>query len=126
MVFDPPEQPLRIHADGAELRQAVLNVTLNAIEEVPRGGEVRWSLRPLDDGVVLCCDDDGPGFDPEALERALEPFFTRKEPGRGTGLGLAIAYSVVQRHGGSIELSNRPEGGAHVCLTLHDPQERDP
>ena len=62
--------------------------------------------------------DTGPGFREDELARAFEPFFTKKPTGRGTGLGLSIAYGIARRHGGSIELSNRAEGGARVSVHL--------
>ena len=122
LVLDLPEDApwVVIRGDGASLRQMVLNLTINALDASPREGEVRWSLRrDPGGGVLLVCEDQGPGFTSEDLERALEPFYTRKEPGKGTGLGLAIAYGIAREHGGGVELSNREDGrGARVTVRL--------
>lgn len=110
---------LHLRADPAGIRQLLLNVTVNALEACPAGGQVTWSAEERPDAVVLTCADDGPGFSPEDLERALEPFYTRKPAGSGTGLGLAIAYGVARQHGGAIELGNGPDGrGARVVVRL--------
>ena len=68
--------------------------------------------------MELRCEDTGPGFSAEALDRAFEPFFTTKDVGHGTGLGLATCQRVVEDAGGGIALGNRPEGGAWVAVRL--------
>lgn len=111
-------EPVDVQGSSSGLRQLVLNLTVNAIDAIGDGGHIRWSLRPTEDGARLVCEDDGPGFSPEDLEAALEPFHTTKPVGQGTGLGLAIAYSIAKQHGGHIRLANRPSGGARVTVTL--------
>jgi signal transduction histidine kinase len=77
-----------------------------------------------DRGLVwLTVEDTGPGFAPGIVDRIFERFFTTKPAGKGTGLGLWIAREIVDDHGGTIEASNRPEGGA--CFTLRFPIERE-
>ncbi len=68
--------------------------------------------------VTITVDDSGPGLSPEVRARLFEPFFTTKEVGTGTGLGLAIAFGIVNAHGGTIEATNRDEGGARFVISL--------
>ena len=113
------EGPLEVRADPAGLRQLLLNVTVNALDASPEGGRVTWTGRATAGGVELACEDEGPGFGPEELERALEPFYTRKPAGSGTGLGLAIASAVADQHGGGLELGTCAGGhGARVVVRL--------
>jgi len=127
LVFNPPPSPIVISADSARLRQAVMNLTVNALAAASEG-TIRWTLARDGGTVVLACEDQGPGFEPEDLDRALEPFYTRKPAGVGTGLGLSIAHKVVADHGGEILLSNRELGGARVEIRLPvtlDPETLD-
>jgi len=66
--------------------------------------------------VVLCFDDNGPGF--SDTTRAFDPFFTTKPVGKGTGLGLSICYGIVKEHGGEILASNLDPNGARIVLEL--------
>lgn len=110
---------VRIRGDAAALRQLVLNLTVNALDASAKGGVVRWTLRGDGaGGAELVCSDDGPGFPPDALEHALEPFYTQRPTGEGTGLGLSIAYGIARQHDGTIELGNGPTGGARVVVKL--------
>ena len=62
--------------------------------------------------------DTGQGIPDELRERVLEPFFTTKPVGQGTGLGLSITYSIVRKHGGTLQLSHREGGGTVVAIRL--------
>ena len=68
--------------------------------------------------LLVVIRDSGPGIDPENLDRIFDPFFTTKKPGAGTGLGLAICYSIVQEHGGSINVDSTPESGTEFTVRL--------
>jgi signal transduction histidine kinase len=114
--------PARIMGDPDLLYRAFLNVFNNAVQamEEAGGGTLTVSTaRREHEGrrwVVAAVEDQGPGFDPEALGRLFDPFFTTKE--QGTGLGLSIVNSIVSSQGGRVEVSNRDEGGARVELWL--------
>jgi len=66
----------------------------------------------------LIVADNGPGVPPEIADRIFDPFFTTKEPGKGTGLGLAIVHSIVEHHGGRVDVARAREGGAAFLVTL--------
>jgi PAS domain S-box-containing protein len=102
--------------DGARLVQVFENLLLNAIQHSPRGARVTVTARREAGEVEYEVRDRGAGFDPADGARVFQPFFTRREG--GTGLGLAIVQRIVEEHGGSIDASNHPEGGAVVRMRL--------
>lgn len=104
-----------------KLHQVLVNLLLNACDALrdhPAPAVQLRAERDVEGGVSVFCIDNGPGFDPIALERAFEPFFTTKEVGEGTGLGLATCLVVVERAGGRIQVSNGVGGGAQVWIRL--------
>ena len=98
----------------------VVNLAKNAVDAVSgaRDRRVTVTAEVADGAVVLAVQDSGAGFGAEALERALEPFFTTKPVDRGTGLGLAIVAATVRSWGGEIAIDNVPAGGGRVTLRL--------
>jgi signal transduction histidine kinase len=109
---------LSIAADRHMLRRALLNLVLNAIDAMPRGGRLESRGSACPGWALIEVLDTGEGLSEEALGRAFEPFFTTK-PG-GTGLGLAIVGRIAEVHGGEVLAANRPDGGA--AFTLRIPQ----
>ncbi|MDX1962543.1 MAG: ATP-binding protein [Pirellulales bacterium] len=103
-------------ADPDLLRRALLNLALNALDVLPRGGEITVTAVSTSRGWELEIADNGPGWTTEQLRRATEPFFTTKA--HGTGLGLAIVERIVTAHRGELLLHNCPEGGAAVTICL--------
>lgn len=99
----------------SEIRDAVTNLILNAVDAMPAGGTVTVRSRAIDQLVAVEVIDNGIGMDEQARARCLEPFFTTKGE-RGTGLGLAMVYGTVQRHGGEIEIESRLGQGTTVRL----------
>ena len=94
-----------LHADFGQLRQAFVNVLLNASDAMGVGGKLRIAIGPANDGrIEIRFEDDGAGISPENLERIFDPFFTTKE--KGTGLGLSVVYGIVERHGGELLVSS--------------------
>ncbi len=101
-----------------ELRDAVLNLILNAVDALPpRGGTLSLCTRDEPGGVVIEVGDDGCGMSDEVRRRCLEPFFSTKGE-KGTGLGLPQVWGIVQRHGGDVDIRSRPGEGTTVVLTL--------
>ena len=107
---------LFVNADAQQLKQVVLNLLLNSIEAMERGGRIELTTQPGHDAIMLRITDTGCGIEAEALHRVWDPFFTTKE--RGMGLGMAIVRSVVERHGGRIAISSTPGRGTTVELSL--------
>ena len=106
----------QVIADRDMLRRALLNLALNAVDAMPRGGTLTVRGSRSSRGLDLQVLDTGPGLSEETRRRAFEPFYTTK-PG-GTGLGLAIVYRIAEAHGGQVDAGNAPSGGAVLTLTL--------
>jgi len=113
----------RVEGNPQKLRQVVLNLVKNAAEAAGAGGrvDVRLSTPPAG-GVEVAVTDSGPGLTPEARGKLFEPFFTTKPT--GTGLGLAVSLGIVQAHGGTLEASSPPAGGARFTVWLPAPPGR--
>jgi two-component system, sporulation sensor kinase E len=94
--------------DEKEIRQLILNLTINGIEAMPAGGTLRVKTFSDHDCVVLEISDQGGGIKEEDLEKLGTPFFTTKE--QGTGLGLAVCYSIAARHGAVIDVHTSEKG----------------
>ena len=111
-----PELPL-VMADGTHLEQAFLNVTLNAVEAMPRGGQLTILTRRDADHVVIEFRDTGHGMTEEQQRRAFASLLkTSKQT--GTGLGLAIVARVVEAHRGTVKIDSRPGHGTTLGIRL--------
>ena len=115
---------LRNYAPGmpkirsGNLYQVFCNLTKNALDAMPNGGQLRISTRPEDDTIVVEFRDTGTGLPTENTEAIFEPFFTTKDRGKGTGLGLAICRDVVESCHGRITAENAPDGGSIFTVYL--------
>ncbi len=117
LKFHSPAAPVLVEADAEQIGRVLINLGLNALDAMPRGGRLDVELEQEPDGSVeLTVNDTGPGVDPKHLLRLFEPFFTSKEA--GLGLGLPISQRIARDHGGSLHAVNRPEGGAAFILRL--------
>jgi two-component system sensor histidine kinase HydH len=116
-----PPQAVRGAVDGAQFRQVLLNLLLNALDATGSGGVVWIDLRAEPDGWLrLRVADNGKGL-PAALEdQIFSPFVTTKET--GLGLGLSISKRIIESHGGEISAANRSEGGAVFTIRLPGPE----
>jgi len=109
-------------ADGSLLGQVFLNLILNAIQACPREGEIRIELGYEEGKASVRIQDSGEGFPVDKMDEIFKPFMTTKAG--GTGLGLYISRSIVLRHGGDMAISNHPDGGAIVDVTLSDATDK--
>lgn len=103
-------------ADTDLISQVLLGLLGNAADAMPEGGTVRLDAASAADGVQLRVSDWGPGVPSELRQRIFDPFFTTRP--RGTGLGLAIARQIVEAHGGRLDVTDAPSGGACFVVTL--------
>lgn len=122
-----------VWANPDEIHQCLLNLCVNARDAMPKGGELRLTVRNevVAEGdpkfssrvrpghyVLLAASDTGVGVSPENLSRICEPFFTTKPAGQGSGLGLSMTLEMVKNHGGHLILQSRPGEGTEVDILL--------
>ncbi len=108
-----------LEVDTPALEQVFLNIMQNSYEALAdKGTTLTISTSEVDARVVATFDDDGPGLSRDALANLFVPFFTTKAHLKCPGLGLAAARTIVEEHGGSIEVDNSPSGGASVSIAL--------
>jgi signal transduction histidine kinase len=121
--FEPNTALPMVEHDPALIQQVILNLVLNGIQAISGTGEVRVELIPYSEWVVVDVRDTGRGISAEALPRIFKPFFTTRS--EGTGLGLSLANSIVQSHGGHIDVSSIPGKGTQfkVSLPLQRPKK---
>lgn len=110
-----------IDGDPSRLQQVFLNLFNNALQALDGASgdkriEVGARVRPQ--VVEFWVEDSGPGFGSEQLERALDPFYTTKDPGQGTGLGLSLCHRILREHAGEIQLENAGGGGGRVVFRV--------
>jgi two-component system sensor histidine kinase KdpD len=129
--IDVPSTLPSVPMDAAQMERVLANLLQNAIKYSPDGSAIGISARITDDGELdLCVEDEGPGIRPEDRERIFEPFVrtrtARQSAVTGHGLGLAICQSIVLAHGGRMQVSDRPGGGArfHVFLPARPQRKR--
>jgi two-component system, NtrC family, sensor histidine kinase HydH len=105
-----------ITCDPEQIKQVLLNLTINSVQAMPEGGEVVLSTRMDNGRVAIEVKDQGPGISPEQLDKVFDPFFTTKDS--GTGLGLSVAHQIASQHGGILSAKNNPDRGATFSLYL--------
>jgi len=105
-----------VNGDSDLLRQAVLNVAINAIEAMAGGGSLTFEITAGPDTGTLAIADTGPGIPPESREKIFQLYYTTKP--HGSGIGLAMTFRAVQLHGGTIEIESEIGRGTTFRLTL--------
>lgn len=113
---------LEVTGDRFRLKQVIVNLLDNAIKYTPEGGKITLATRSADGQAVMEVCDNGPGIPASALGQVFNRFFradsVRTHTVSGTGLGLSIVRSICLAHGGTVEASNRPEGGCRITVRL--------
>jgi signal transduction histidine kinase/HAMP domain-containing protein len=115
-VSSPSDLP-RVSADSGLLRQALLNLALNAVQAMPQGGVLRFDARRAPDRQIeLAVADTGVGISPEHLSRIFDLYFTTRDG--GSGIGLSMVYRTIQLHDGHIEVQSTPGRGTTFTIRL--------
>jgi signal transduction histidine kinase len=113
---DLPEQSVLMKIDPEQIHQVLVNLLLNALDALPRGGTVRVQVGRMESHLEVRVVDTGTGIAASVRERLFEPFVSSKET--GLGLGLSICKRLIEAHGGTIRGDNAREGGAVFTFTL--------
>nr|WP_281721075.1 response regulator [Nitrosomonas nitrosa] len=129
--FIYPPDDYRLNGDSTRILQLMMNLTLNARDAMPDGGELTVELARVfgeqmhlngsadhSTWIRICVSDNGTGIHPDALPHIFEPFFTTKPAGKGTGLGLAQVYGIVQQHNGHITVGSQIGQGTTFSVFL--------
>jgi two-component system cell cycle sensor histidine kinase/response regulator CckA len=109
---------LWVEADRGQIEQIIVNLVTNAVDAMPRGGELALTTGRRHGRAALIVEDSGEGIPEEMVDRIFEPFFTTKGQTGGAGLGLAVVHGIVEAHGGTIEIEAREEGGTRFAVLL--------
>jgi PAS domain S-box-containing protein len=118
LSVEPANVPLRISADRGQIEQVIMNLAVNAIDAMPRGGALSIVTGGDENTAWLEVSDTGTGISEAIRDRIFEPFFTTKEAGKGTGLGLSVVHGIVAAHGGRIAAECPAEGGTLIRVEL--------
>lgn len=114
-----PSDALKIRGDEDQLRQAFLNILLNAVEAMPNGGILRILCRRTDpDSVAIIFADTGAGIPESDIGKVLDPFYTTKQKFGNIGLGLSTARGIIEGHGGKLKIESVTGEGTRVTVTL--------
>src|SRR6185295_1948290 len=105
------------YGSASELREVFVNMIVNAVDAMPRGGRLLITCRRLDDRLQLHFSDNGMGMPEDVQQKIFEPFFSTKGA-HGTGLGLSVSYSIIERHSGSISVVSEPGKGTNFTIDL--------
>jgi two-component system, cell cycle sensor histidine kinase and response regulator CckA len=133
LKYDVATSPWLVAADPTQIHQVLMNVCLNARDAMPNGGSLRVAVANvhLDENdarinpeaepggyVQITVEDTGTGMSKETVKRIFDPFFTSKALGHGTGLGLSTALTIVQSHGGFINVYSELGRGSRFSINL--------
>ncbi|MDY6913254.1 MAG: ATP-binding protein [Planctomycetota bacterium] len=111
-----PESPIRCMVDASLIKQALLNLMLNAVQAMPDGGELLIRLTAECDSAVLEVTDTGKGIDAEDLNRVFQVYYSSRKD--GTGLGLPASRRIIREHNGSLDVQSEPGKGTRFIINL--------
>jgi signal transduction histidine kinase len=105
------------YGSASELREVFVNLIVNAVDAMPKGGKLSVTCRREEDRLKLKFSDNGMGMPEDLRQKIFEPFFSTKGV-HGTGLGLSVSYSIIERHAGSISVISEPGKGTSFMIDL--------
>jgi signal transduction histidine kinase len=110
-----------MNVDRSGIQQVLLNLFINSIQAMPKGGDLKVLTRLSDSlkEVRIDVEDTGEGIPSDQLNNIFDPFYTTKREGEGTGLGLSVSYSIIKKHGGSIQVKSVL--GQGTCFSIYLP-----
>jgi len=111
------ERNCTTYGSASELREVFVNLIVNAVDAMPKGGNISIKCRRNENTVQLQFKDDGVGIPEDVREKIFEPFFSTKGV-HGTGLGLSVSHSIIERHEGLISVTSEPATGTVFTITL--------
>ncbi len=106
----------RVWVDGAQIKQVFLNLLLNAMQAMPKGGRITVRIHVSSGSLLTSITDEGVGIPPEVRANLFQPFFTTKQG--GTGLGLSISQRIIEGHNGRLRIFSQPGSGTTVIVRL--------
>lgn len=109
-----------LNLDVDRMKQVYLNLFMNSLHALERGGKARIKTKKSDDGKSAIIEfwDNGSGIPKEIRDKIFDPFFSTKKTGEGTGLGLSVSYGIIHDHGGTISVESEPGQGTRFIITL--------
>jgi signal transduction histidine kinase len=107
-----------ITADQSQMTQVLVNIVVNAIQAMPKGGKLTIQTQAFENLVSLIVNDTGLGMEKNIINKIFQPFFTTKDVNVGTGLGLSVVYGIVTSHGGSINVTSKVGKGTQIKIKL--------
>jgi signal transduction histidine kinase len=118
LIRRPAPSLPNITVDRGQVKQVLVNLVVNAIQAMPKGGTLTVSTRAVQEGICLSVEDTGTGMTDGTASKIFLPFFTTKDIDEGTGLGLAVVHGIVASHGGKISVQTKMGEGTRVLIHL--------
>lgn len=113
-------------ADPGQMHQVLVNLSVNAMQAMPHGGQIIISTQLSDGKVVFSVRDTGIGMDAETIQRIFIPFFTTKDIDQGTGLGLSVVHGIISAHDAEITVESEPGKGSEFKIFMKVNSEEKP
>lgn len=119
VILETTDNNIYFSGNAGQIQQVLVNLLTNAIHATPEGKCIYIRVSKNEEHVVIVIEDEGVGMPKDVLDKIFTPFFTTKPPGEGTGLGMSISMTIIEEHGGTIDISSNP--GKGTCVTAFFP-----